>query len=74
MIRDKIDSDATLLAQNCIIFAHCAIFCLEFIYVCMYVCMRVSRMFILHASSACMLLCIVILVFACCAVSHAALA
>ena len=59
----KIDSDATLLAQNCIIFVHCAIFCLEFISVCMYVCMRVSRMFILHESSVCMLLCIVIHVF-----------
>ena len=40
-------------------------FCLEFVSVCMYVCMRVSRMFILHASSACMLLCIAIHVFAC---------
>ena len=28
-------------------------FCLEFISVCMYVCIRASSMFILHASSAC---------------------
>ena len=32
-----------------------AMFCLEFISVCMYVCMRASSMFILHASSACIL-------------------
>ena len=32
-----------------------AMFCLEFISVCMYVCMRASCMFVLHASSACIL-------------------
>ena len=72
MTCDNIDSDANVFAQNCIVFVHCAMFCLEFLSLCMYVCMRASRMFILHASSACMLLCIVIHVFACCAVSHAA--
>ena len=52
-----------------------AMFCLEFISVCMYVCMRASCMFILHASSACILHAVhsrVIHVFACCAVSHTA--
>ena len=55
MTCDNIDSDANVFAQNCIIFVHCAMFCLEFIsvHVCMYVCMRASCMFILHASSAC---------------------
>ena len=72
MTCDIIDSDANVFAQNCIRCVHCAMFCLEFISVCMYVCMCVSRMFILHASSVCMLLCIVIHVFACDAVSHAA--
>ena len=72
MTCDNIDSDANVFAQNCIIFVHCAMFCLEFISVCMYICMRVSGLFILHASSACMPLCIVIHVFACCTVSHAA--
>ena len=72
MTCDNIDSEANVLAQNCIRFVRCAMFCLEFISVCTYVCMCVSRMFILHASNACMLLCIVIYVFACCAVSHAA--
>ena len=71
MTCDIIDSDANVFAQNCIIFVHCAMFCLEFISVCMYVCMCVFRMVSLHASSACMLLCMVIHVFACCAVSHA---
>ena len=55
MTCDNIDSDANVFAQNCIIFVHCAMFCLEFISVCMYVCMRASCMFILHASSACIL-------------------
>ena len=71
MTCDNIDSDANVFAQNCIIFVHCAMFCLEFISVCMYACMCVSRLFILHAYSACMQLCIAIHVFACCAVSHA---
>ena len=51
----NIDSDANVFAQNCIIFVHCAMFCLEYISVCMYVCMRASCMFILHTSSACIL-------------------
>ena len=55
MTCDNIDSDANVFAQNCIIFVHCAMFCLEYISVCMYVCMRASCMFILHASSACIL-------------------
>ena len=55
MTCDNIDSDANVFAQNCIICANCAMFCLEYISVCMYVCMRASRMFILHASSACIL-------------------
>ena len=55
MTCDNIDSDANVFAQNCIIFVHCAMFCLEFISVCMYVCMRASCMFILHTSSACIL-------------------
>ena len=55
MTCDNNDSDANVFAQNCIIFVHCAMFCLEFISVCMYVCMRASCMFILHASSACIL-------------------
>ena len=55
MTCDNIDSDANVFAQNCIIFVHCAMFCLEFISVCIYVCMRASCMFILHASSACIL-------------------
>ena len=55
MTCDNIDSDTYVLAQNCIIFVHCAMFCLEFISVCMYICMRASCMFILHASSACIL-------------------
>ena len=76
MTSDNIDSDANMQyynmsAQICIMFVHCAMFCLVFISVCMYVCMHASRMFILHASSACMLLCIVIHVFACCVVLHA---
>ena len=55
MTCNNIDSDANVFAQNCIIlnFVHCAVFCLEFISLCMYVCMRASCMFILHASSAC---------------------
>ena len=55
MTCDNIDSDANVFVQNCIIFVHCAMFCLEFISVCIYVCMRASCMFILHASSACIL-------------------
>ena len=55
MTCDNIDSDANVFVQNCIIFVHCAMFCLEFISVCMYVCMCASCMFILHASSACIL-------------------
>ena len=72
MTCDNIDSDADVFAQNCIIFMHCAMFCLEFISVCMYVCIRASHTFILHTSSVCMLLCIVIHVCACCAVLRAA--
>ena len=53
MTCNNIDSDANVFAQNCIICVHYAMFCLEFISVCMYVCMRVSCIFILHASSAC---------------------
>ena len=53
MTCDNIDFDANVFAQNCIIFVHCALFCLEFIFVCMYVCMRASC--ILHDSSACIL-------------------
>ena len=55
MTCDNIDSDANVFAQNCIIFVHYTMLCLEFIFVCMYVCMRASCMFILHASSACIL-------------------
>ena len=59
MTCDNIDSDATVFAQNCIIFVHYAMLCLEFISVCMYACMHVcmcdSCMFILHASSVCIL-------------------
>ena len=55
MTCDNIDSDANVFVQNCIIFVHCAMFCLEYISVCMYVCMRASWMSILHASSACIL-------------------
>ena len=36
MTCDNIDSDANVFAQNCIIFVHCAMFCLQFISVCMY--------------------------------------
>ena len=60
MTCDNIDSDANVFAQNCIIFVHCAVFCVEFISVCrstvsashFTVFMRASCMFILHASSA----------------------
>ena len=55
MTCDNVDSVANEFAQTCIIFVHCAMFCLEFVSVCMYVCMRASCMFILHASSACIL-------------------
>ena len=55
MTCDNIDSDANVFVQNCIIFVHCAMFCLKYISACMYVCMRASCMFILHASSACIL-------------------
>ena len=75
MTCDNSDSDANVFAQNCIIFVHFAMFCLEYISVYMYVCMRASCMFILHASRPARvfsMLCIVIHVFACYAVSHAA--
>ena len=62
MTCDNIDSVATVFAQNCIIFVHCAMFCLEVISVCMYAC---ALLVCIHASSASQ-------VFACCAVSHAA--
>ena len=70
MTCDNIDSDANVFVQNCIIFVHCAMFCLEYISVCMYVCMSASCMFI--PARVFSILCIVIHVFACCAVSHAA--
>ena len=31
MTCDNIDSDANVFVQNCIIFVHCAMFCLEYI-------------------------------------------
>ena len=96
MTCDNIDSDATVFAQNCVIFVHCAMFCLQFIsvcmyacmhtcmyacmHVCMYVCMHVCMyacvilvcLFYTHPARVFSMLCIVIHVSACCAMSHAA--
>ena len=48
-------SKVVVLATLLLLVSLRAMFCLEFISVCMYVCMRASCMFILHASSACIL-------------------
>ena len=71
MTCDNNDSDATVFAQNCIIFVHYAMLCFEFISVCMYACAILVCVFYTHSARVFSMLCIVILVSACWAVSHA---
>ena len=71
MTCDNIDSDATVFAQNCIRFVNYAILCLEFISVCMYACVIIVCLHYTHPARVFSMLCIVIHVSACWAVSHA---
>ena len=71
MTCDNIDFDATVFAQNCIIFVHYAMLCLEFVSVCMYACAILVCLFYTHPGRAFSMLCIVIHVSACCLVWHA---
>ena len=64
----NIESDATVFAQNCIIFVHYAMLCFEFISVCMYACAILVCLFYTHPARVFSVLCIVIHVSACCAV------
>ena len=50
MTCDNIDSDAAVFAQNCIIFVHYAMLCLEFISVCMYACTILVSLFYTHSA------------------------
>ena len=71
MTCDNIDSDATVFAQNRIIFVHYAMVCLEFISLCMYACAILVCLFYTHSARVFSMPCIVIHVSACCAVLHA---
>ena len=66
---ENIDSDATVFAQNCIIFVYYGMLCLEFISVCMYAYATLVCLFYTHPARIFAMLCIVIHVSACCAVS-----
>ena len=60
MTFDNIDSDATVFAQDCIIFVHYAMLCLEFISVCIYACAILVCLFYTHPARVFSMLCIVI--------------
>ena len=60
MTCDNIDSDATVFAEDCIIFVHYAMLCLEFISVCMYACAILVCLFYTHPARVFSILCIVI--------------
>ena len=71
MICDDIDSDAAVFARNCIILVHYTMLCLEFISVRMYAFAILVCLFYTHPARVFSMLCIVIHVPACCAVSRA---
>ena len=70
MTCNNVNFDATVFAQNCILFVYCAILYFIGVYVCMHLRMRVSCMFIVYAPSPCVLLCIAN--FDCCTGLHVA--